>query len=121
MQNSTQFNTLKRRGEPMTKVVIPDPTRGILALDPAAACGFAHSRGQRGTWKIGSGGESLRMLRLYIMAQCPIQQIACEYASFGSRFPAIMARANELLGIIRLCAAELSVPLVTFEPMTIKK
>lgn len=101
-----------------------DASKQILALDPAQRTGFAHSCGQRGVWLIGSGNERLSKLRAFILDAAKAwgcQTIAAEYASFGSSHVRGQALANELLGVIKQCAAELGVPVVTYGPSSIKK
>jgi Holliday junction resolvasome RuvABC endonuclease subunit len=102
-------------------------TGKVLALDPAATTGFAHSNGQYGTWKLAaedtSTGERLKDLRQritrYVEAYgCDL--LAFEDAGFGSHNPAVQALHNELRGIIKLVAAELQLKTVGYKPSSIK-
>lgn len=103
--------------------------KNILALDPAAATGFAHSSGRSGTWSLMAapgehGGNRLMRLRMAIRdvhGQLGVDLIAFEDAGFGSHNPHVKALHDELRGTIKLCAAELAIPFVAFNPMTIKR
>lgn len=101
----------------------------ILGLDPANKCGFAHSDGTHGTWKLKlpkdrHPGRRLHRLRRFLFAikrDHGIDVIGYEDASFGSKNPNTMARHNELAGVIQLCAAEWDIPAFSFKPTHIKK
>lgn len=102
----------------------------ILALDPAAHTGYAHSDGHHGVWLLtrGSGefdGRRLERLREHIFAafrDWGFEAIAFEDASFGSPNPNVQAMHNELRGVIKLVAAELDLEILgPFHPTTIKK
>lgn len=100
----------------------------ILALDPANALGFAHTNGNRGTIQLarkGDGHEGDRLLRLAnwlraTVTHHPVDLIAAEDASFGSHHDDVKAMHNQLKGIILLVAAELRIPTVFLNPVTIK-
>lgn len=101
----------------------------ILALDPAAHTGFAHSDGHYGTWLITRNtddfdGLRLERLREHLYAayrEWGFGAVAFEDASFGSPNPATQAMHNELRGIIKLVVAELDLQVIgPFHPTTIK-
>jgi len=98
----------------------------ILALDPAAKCGWAHSNGQHGIWNLGTGrplDAQHRTLADHLklaIADWGCELIACENAGFGSHNPNVQAMHNERLGVIRLVAAQHGIELVAFNPMSIK-
>lgn len=95
----------------------------ILALDPAAHCGYAHSNGKYGVWDLGNGPDhGLRLRRKLLKAaeHWGIEQIASEDAGFGANNRATRAMHGERLGIIRLVAVELGVELVLYAPPTVK-
>lgn len=102
----------------------------ILALDPAMHCGFAHSDGYSGVWRldvIGTGHPGLRLIRLRDLLlgahrEWGFDVIAYEEASFGSPNQNVKALHNELRGVIRMVAAEVGCkPVDGYAPTTIKK
>lgn len=100
----------------------------ILALDPAAKCGFAHSNGQRGVWQLtGTADEHAgkRLVRLaehieWVRRNWGLDKLAFEDASFGSPNPAVQAMHNELRGVIKRAAAEYGIAFVAYKPTSIK-
>lgn len=100
----------------------------ILALDPAAKTGYAHSNGQHGVWLLtGRPGEHegarLKRLEEFIFDSAKAwgcEAIAYEDAGFGSQNPNVQAMHNELRGVIQLAAAKLGVPTKGFKPKSIK-
>lgn len=100
----------------------------VLGIDPASSCGWAHSCGKHGVWKLTAdtdrhGGARLNRLRLYLYQEKRlrgIDLIAAEDAGFGSRNPHVEALHNELRGIIKLCAFEFEIPVLLFKPKEIK-
>ncbi|WP_425618068.1 crossover junction endodeoxyribonuclease RuvC [Anatilimnocola sp. NA78] len=100
----------------------------ILALDPASNCGWAHSNGQFGTWRLrDSGRMAIEKEHVYLeryleraIESMGVEMIATENAGFGSQNPEVQARHNERLGIIRLVAARHQIEVQAFAPSTIK-
>lgn len=96
--------------------------KNILALDPAARTGFAHTNGQRGVWILGVERTAELHARIIAAAdEWGVDLIATEDASFGSHNPNVQALHNELRGIIRFAAAQLGAKVVMYKPNTIKK
>lgn len=103
-------------------------TETILALDPAAKTGFAHSNGASGTWLIThpmdthAGARLLRLKKLIVEAidKWGCSFIAVESASFGSHNPAVQAMHNENAGVIKLIAAERRIRIRFFSIQDIK-
>jgi Holliday junction resolvasome RuvABC endonuclease subunit len=96
----------------------------ILALDPAAHCGYAHTSGERGVWHLKDGDARLVDLFRQIITCAEFNEgidlIAFEDASFGSINPNTQAMHNELRGIIKFAAAQLGAKTVVYHPTTIK-
>lgn len=100
----------------------------ILALDPAASTGFAHSDGWRGAVLLTSPfdtrpGDRLKRFEHWLIDALTAHNtelIAAEDASFGSPNPAIQASHNELRAVIHLVAALWQVDVKLFSPSTIK-
>lgn len=99
----------------------------ILALDPARLCGFAHTSGRSGVWRLddlgsGIGAEHYRLAQLLeeSIAAWGCEMIATENAGFGSHNPNVQASHNERLGIIRFVAQRHGIKFVAFNPGTIK-
>ena len=91
----------------------------ILAIDPAARCGFAHSNGQHGVWELGTGERQLETLDWKIsqaIADWGCDVIAYEAATFGSRHAHVMRRHNEKAGVIQLVALRENVPCWCYPP-----
>lgn len=91
----------------------------ILALDPAARTGFAHSDGHCGVWLLGSGEQRLQSLDERICQAieawgCDV--IAYESATFGSRHAHVMRMHNELAGVIQLVALREQVQCWSYPP-----
>ena len=96
----------------------------ILALDPAQACGFAHTNGARGTWLLGKGDKRLVALRNQLLKaddEWGVGFIAYEDAGFGSLRARDQSYANELIGIIKHVCAELRIENIAYKPSSIKK
>lgn len=107
----------------------------LLALDPAAATGFAWQDTASpnfplyGVWQLTGGkgehpGQRLERLRRYIydmQRAFGIDRIAYEDASFGSHNPSTQALHNQLAGVILLVASELNIPAVPVNPASLKK
>lgn len=101
----------------------------ILALDPAATCGYAHSCGEYGVWHLTSRtddhpGKRLQRMRQYLLAaktDWGYDVIAFEDATFGSHHAATQALHNRLAGVIELTAEQLGVSLLPVNPATLKK
>lgn len=99
------------------------PELGILAIDPARVCGFAHSNGCSGTWDLGTTNRNERLRKLIHEAAGAwgIKLIAAEDAGYGGVNRNTQAMHNELRGIIKLAASELRLPEpVLYHPTTIK-
>lgn len=91
----------------------------ILAIDPAARTGFAHSDGHCGVWLLGRGELRLQVLDERISKAieawgCDV--IAYESATFGSRHAHVMRVHNELAGVIQLVAVRERVLCWSFPP-----
>lgn len=107
----------------------------ILALDPAAATGFAWQDTDSpdlplyGVWQLTRGdgehsGRRLERLRtkIYDVHRARgVDRIAFEDASFGSHNPSTQALHNQLAGVILLVASELSIPASAVGPSRLKK
>lgn len=103
----------------------------ILALDPANACGFAHSDGHYGVWNLTTSGTEHAGRRLNRLADLIRQahadwgfdRIVYEDAGFGAGRGQLhtMAMHNELRGIIKATACYLGLPFEGYKPTTIKK
>lgn len=100
----------------------------ILALDPAASTGFAHSDGTHGAYLLTHvfdrrPGDRLVRFSVWLnefLRKHPTELIAAEDASFGSPNPSIQAMHNELRAVIYLVAAERELTVKMFHPSTIK-
>ena len=99
----------------------------ILALDPAANTGWAHSNGQFGLWLLRLQGAPIGdqhvRLEQYLeraIATMGCDVIATENAGFGAFNPQTKAQHNERLGIIRLVAARHGIDVHAFQPKAIK-
>lgn len=99
----------------------------VLAIDPANRFGFYHTDGYFGSESIDRYGDhpGQRLLRFSKWIRDTLKNhktdlIAAEDASFGSHNPSVQASHNELLGIIKLVAAESNIEVRLFNPMTIK-
>lgn len=103
-------------------------TQQILALDPAASTGFAHSDGWRGAVLLTSPfdhrpGDRLNRFERWLIDALTAHKtelIAAEDASFGSHNPSVQAGHNELKAIIHLVAASWQIDVKFFKPNTIK-
>jgi Holliday junction resolvasome RuvABC endonuclease subunit len=101
----------------------------ILALDPANACGFAHSDGHYGVWNLTTSGTEHAGRRLNRLADLirqahsdwGFERIVYEDASFGGINQNTKAKHNQLAGIIWAVACYLNVPCEAYKPTTIKK
>lgn len=101
----------------------------ILALDPAAQCGWAHSNGQSGTWNLAALGSSSRDAQLAafrdrlleVFADWGFAKIVYEEASFGSNNPATRQAHSEKIGVIKLVAIDVGARVVGYVPTTLKK
>jgi len=101
----------------------------VLGIDPAAQCGFAHSDGTHGVWQLvgqrdkhpGRRLERFRRLLFSFKRDHAIDVIGVEDASFGSHNPKVQAMHNELIAIVKLCAAEWEVPVYAWKPNSLKK
>lgn len=105
-----------------------------LGLDPANRCGWAYldhktHTTEFGTWKLrhtsdNHAGRRLERLRrnLFLFHRMRgIDVIGYEEAGFGSKLAKTQASHNELIGVIKLCAAELEIPTHGYVPTTLKK
>lgn len=105
-----------------------EPKR-ILALDPATSCGFAHSNGECGTWKLReSQAEHVGHLALRLRDRLDaarkmwgVDLIAFEEASIGGTSMVTKAFHNQLRGIVVMCAAQWQVRWLAINPATLKK
>lgn len=106
----------------------------ILGLDPATLCGWAFSVGnqpclQYGTWALkvkddehpGRKHERLRRYIFSLHQEQRLNLIAAEDAVLGSKFFTTQGSHSELKGVIKLVCAELEIPLLLVNPMTLKK
>lgn len=100
----------------------------ILGLDPASKCGFAISNGEHGVWNltekdehVGRRHERLRRCIYTIHQLYRIQTIAAEDAVMGSHVFHTQGVHSEYRGIIKLVCAELEIPLLLVNPLTLKK
>jgi len=99
--------------------VLKHPKQVILAIDPAARTGFAHSNGQCGVWLLGSGELRLQVLDEKIsaaIAEWGCDVIAYESATFGSRHAHVQRLHNELAGVIQLVAIRAQVKCWAYPP-----
>lgn len=100
-----------------------------LALDPAANCGFSHSDGRVGVWKLASETDShpgSRVDRFFGLlsrayAEWGFERIAYENASFGSNNLHTGAMHNELAGVIKLFTKQKNIGLLAVNPSALKK
>lgn len=103
----------------------------ILALDPAAKCGFAWSDGtlrEYGVWQIALAerehpGARLERLREHIYEayrDWGFERLAYEDAQHGSPNFTIQGLHAELRGVIKLVACELDVDAIPINPTTLK-
>ncbi len=106
----------------------------LLALDPAAACGFAWQDTaatglpQYGVWQLTRGqgehpGRRLERLRGHLYEthrQWGVERIAFEDASFGGVNRHTQAMHNELRGCIKLVACELDIDVLLVHPTALK-
>ena len=97
----------------------------ILALDPAARCGYAFGirRDQveaSGVWQLGADAAGrLERLEDYLtraIAKWKPEVVAYESATFGSHHLHAMRRHNELAGVIELVAVRSSLPCWSYNP-----
>lgn len=102
----------------------------ILALDVASNCGFAHSSGDSGTWKLSpKAGESkgLRLVRFRsklkeLLSQKQIDVVVFEGAiSFGRAHANGMLVQSEMQGVLKLWCEDNGIRYVSFSPAEIKK
>ena len=90
----------------------------ILALDPAAKCGFAIASTKdriddSGVWSLGTD-PAMRPARLADYIRLAVKRhgvtvVAYEVATFGGRRFHVMRRMNELSGVVQAVAGELRV------------
>lgn len=100
----------------------------ILAIDPAARCGFAHSNGKHGVWDLIKTFDRCpgdRLIRFERFLEVAISEWGCdllaaEDASFGSNNRHTAATHNELRGVIHMVAARREIDVKLFGPSTIK-
>lgn len=105
------------------------PKKRILALDPANACGFAHTNGRFGTWVLAGRhvvhpGRRLVKLAGRIRAACKmwgVDMIVYESQALGFKNPLAQASLSEVRAIIKMVAAEFDIEAVPVNPMTLKK
>ncbi len=98
-------------------------TRNILALDPARRTGFCHSNGVSGFWFLGEGPALfVNLYRRLHAAQIDwgVDEIAAEEAAYGSHNQQTKSWHSELLGVVKLVAAQLDVPVRIYNPGEIK-
>lgn len=97
----------------------------ILALDPAAATGWAWSDGIRrysGTFALGPKRESdLRREVLALLAKYPTDVLAFELAGFGSHNPHVKAKHDELAGVLKAIAQDQKLKCWAYNPGTWKR
>lgn len=102
----------------------------ILAIDPAAKCGFAHSDGHYGVWDLSSSrkehpGARLERIRskLYrAKRDWGFDAIAYEDAQLGSHNFTTQGLHAEIRGVIKLIAREMGdVPIIEVNPSSLKK
>ncbi len=97
----------------------------ILALDPAARCGWAWSNGfevESGSADLGVARElGLRDLLCVLVQRFPVEAVVYELGSFGSRFAHVQRRHNELSGAIMLTAQSLGLECWSLGPSQWKK
>lgn len=91
----------------------------ILALDPAGRTGFAHTAGHCGVWNLGSG--PIRLVKLSdllsrAIATWPVEVLAYESATFGSKHLHVMRRHNELAGVIEMVATRYQIKTWCYNP-----
>ena len=106
----------------------------VLAIDPAKRTGWAYlcADGRRlyGAWLLvratdGHPGDRLRRFRdglRELAAGFPVDLVACEDSCLGvgERSRQTLRMHAELLGVVKLLAADLGVPVVFYAPITIK-
>lgn len=104
----------------------------LLALDPAAACGFAWTDATApthyGVWQLTRGasehpGRRLERLRGHLYEahrQWGVERIAFEDASFGGVNRNTQAMHNELRGVLKLVASELDIDVLLVHPTALK-
>lgn len=100
----------------------------ILALDPAARCGFAWSDGRTvysGAWQLPKDSPGARLMRLAqeIRALASLrgfEAIAYEDAGFGGINRHTQATHNQNAGVIELVAIECNARTLPVKPTTIK-
>lgn len=104
-------------------------TASILALDPAQHCGWAHSAGPSGVWRLGPPGPEHAGARLSELRAClevthqrmPFELLYAEDAAYGARHQfAVQLGHAEYRGIIRAVAHDLGVRLIVLNPATWK-
>lgn len=100
----------------------------ILALDPAAKCGFAHSNGESGVWQITSSRdtepgdrlERFRSLLYWAKRKWDFDCLAYEDAIMGANNFETAGMHAELRGVVKLVAKEMGVRTVSVPPSTLK-
>lgn len=105
------------------------PPLRILALDPAAACGWAHSCGESGVWELQQRGDRhpgrkltrLAGLMVGVADRLGVDIVAYESAEAFSRGMAAVARAGEYRGVILYAAAKFKAEVLTVAPRELKK
>ncbi len=104
----------------------------ILALDPANNTGWCIDDGTTlgaGTLPITAKGdqhpgrrlERLRQFIFKVQRSAPIDLLVYEDAVLGSHFFQTQILHSELRGVILLTAAEMEIPVLSVNPMTLKK
>lgn len=108
--------------------------RRILALDPANRTGWAYvgrdGRRLYGAWNIAKPGDSQPGARLRrfrdglreLVDRFPVDLLACEDSCLGvgDRSRNTLRMHAELIGVVKMLAGDLGVPLHLYAPMTVK-
>ena len=90
---------------------------------------MAHSSGVYREWELSHRKDEVRaqrLVRLYdnlshLIQYRPFEVIGAEDSSYGSPYAGIKAMHNELLGVLKLFAAQNELPLYLYKPSEIKK
>ncbi len=98
----------------------------ILAIDPATRCGWAHSDGRSGSWRLGGRSDApiwcrLEAMRLRLEEFRGLDLIAMEGVFAHGKHASGMLVVAQIAGIVVWWAGKHEIPVRVWSPCEIKK